>query len=366
MQEFAPEFATPFCDILNCSLQSNVFPDAYKKEEIIPIPKINPPHSLSDLRPISKTPIGGKIIEKVIVSELEKDTKGKLDNSQYGNCRGSSTTHYLIKLTDQAFKSTAEGNATTAITIDYSKAFDFVDHNVLIEKLVQLGVRSSIIKLLVSFLTGRSHNTQIFGKKSEFLSFTCGVPQGTVAGPKLFVILINGDKCSFVTNLKFVDDKTLVHSYSGDPTKVLQDALNIELEGTVRDKMIINESKCHTFTVNFSKNNTGPLNLKLNDNPIDSVDSFKLLEVYLTNDLKWSVNTINICKRVNQRLYLVRKLKQFGLRKEELRSAWRSMLRPVTEYAVPLWQSGLTESDSNKIEMLQKKSIRYHPWVCLC
>ena len=355
LQKFAPEFATPFCDILNCSLQSNVFPEAYKKAEIIPIPKTNPPRSLSDLRPISKTPVGGKIIEKVIVSELEKDIKGKLDNSQYGNCRGSSTTHYLIKLTDQAFKSTAQGNATTAITIDYSKAFDFVDHNVLIEKLVQLGVRSSIIKLLISFLSGRSHNTHIFGKKSDFLSITCGVPQGTVAGPKLFVILINGDKCDFVTNLKFVDDKTLVYSYSGDPTKVLQEALDIELEGTVKDKMIINESKCHAFTINFSKHNTGPKDLKLNDKLIDSVDTIKLLGVYLTNDLKWSVNTKNICKKVNQRLYLVRKLKQFGLQKEELITAWRSMLRPVTEYAVPLWHSGLTEGDSNKIEMLRKQ-----------
>ncbi len=151
--EYSPELATPFCDILNCALQSNIFPDAYKKAEIIPIPKINPPRSLSDLRPISKTPIGGKIIEKVLVSELEKDIKGKLDNTQYGNCRGSSTTHYLIKLTDQAFRSTDKGKATTAITIDYSKAFDDVDHNVLVQKLVRLGVRSNIIKLLIPFLT---------------------------------------------------------------------------------------------------------------------------------------------------------------------------------------------------------------------
>ena len=130
LQEFALWFATPFCDILNCSIRTEIFPEAYKKAEITPIPKINPPRSLSDLRPISKTPIGGKIIEKVIMSELEKDIEGKLDNSQYGNCRGSSTTHYLIKLTNQAFKSTAEGDATCAITIDYSKAFDYVDHNV--------------------------------------------------------------------------------------------------------------------------------------------------------------------------------------------------------------------------------------------
>ena len=145
-----------------------------------------------------------------------------------------------------------------------------------------------------------------------------------------------------------MDDKTLVHSYSGDPTKTLQEALNIELEETIKDKMIINESKCHAFTINFSKNNTGPQNLKLNNKLIEPVDKIKLLGVYLTNDLKWSENTSNICKKVNQRLYLVRRLKHFGLQKEELIKAWTSMLRPITEYAVPLWHPGLTDGDSNK------------------
>ena len=87
--------------------QRFVFPDAYKISEIVPIPKENPPKSLKDLRPISKTPIGGKIIEKMMVSELETDTKNTLnDPTQYGNTKGSSTTHYLIKLTDEAHKST--------------------------------------------------------------------------------------------------------------------------------------------------------------------------------------------------------------------------------------------------------------------
>ena len=125
----------------------------------------------------------------------------------------------------------------------------------------------------------------------------------------------------------------------------------------MKDRMIINESKCHAFTINFSKYNTGPQNLKLNDKVIESVDQIKLLGVFLTNDLKWSVNTLNICKKVNQRLYLVRKLKHFGLKKDELITAWRSILRPVTEYAVPLWHSGLTDAESHKIEMLQKKAL---------
>ena len=79
-----------------------------------------------------------------------------------------------------------------------TKAFDFVDHGVLIEKLVQLGVRSKIINLIISFLHDRSHSTTFQGLNSEFVKITCGVPQGTVMGPKLFVILINGDKTSNV------------------------------------------------------------------------------------------------------------------------------------------------------------------------
>ena len=138
LKEFSLELAIPFCNIINCALETGIFPSAYKKAEIIPIPKVNPPLSLSDLRPISKTPIGGKLIEKAVVAELEKDLKGKLDNTQYGNCRGSSTTHYLIKLTNQALSATDRGLATTAVTIDYSKAFDYVDHSVLVDKLVEV------------------------------------------------------------------------------------------------------------------------------------------------------------------------------------------------------------------------------------
>ena len=222
------------------------------------------------------------------------------------------------------------------------------------QKLVELGVRSKVIKLITSFLTDRSHVTIMFGKKSEFEIISCGVLQGTVMGPKLFVILINGDKCSSVTNYKFVDDKTLVLIYKGDPTKALQDALDIELSETNKDKMIINESKCHSITFNFCGENFPPQNLTLNGNTINPADKIKLLGVLLTNDLKWTENTSNICSKVRKKLYLINKLKYFGLHKEELITAWTSILRPVAEYAAPLWHSGLTDCDNHKIELLQK------------
>ena len=193
------------------------------------------------------------MIETKIMQELDKDIKGKLDTDQYGNVKGSSTTHYLIKLTNEAFTSMNRGDATTAVTIDYSKAFDYVDHSILNKKLVKLGVRSNIINMIISFLKDRSHCTKALGKISTFLNITCGVPQGTCSGPKLFVILINVKKCPLVSSYKFVDDKTITYSYSGDPTEILQTALNVEEKETHKDKMLINANKCHVITFNNSQ-----------------------------------------------------------------------------------------------------------------
>ena len=357
LQEFAIELAAPFTDIINCALWTRKFPEAYKKAEIIPLPKCNPPTELSDLRPISKTPIGGKMLESRIMLELQNDIKGKLDNEQYGNTKGSSTTHYLVKLIDEAQKNTDIGKATTAITIDYSKAFDYVDHTILIQKIIDLGVRGSVIKLIISFLCDRKHCTKFNGVRSEFLTISCGVPQGTVGGPRLFVILINGVKSSLVNSYKFVDDKTLAYSYSGDAANVLQEALNTEEIETVKDKMIINEKKCHIITFNFSANNTPPQNLSLNQNLINSVDNLKLLGVMISKDLKWNENTSLICDKVNRKYYILNRLKNFGFSKEELIIAWNTILRPVTEYAAPLWHSGLSKAENRSLEALQKKAL---------
>ena len=121
----------------------------WKTAKVVPIPKSIPPESLADLRPISLTPAPAKILEKIIATELSKQIETKLDKCQFGNTKGSSATHYLIKLTDKAYAGAEEGKATTAITIDYSKAFDYIDHNILVKKLINLGVSANIIRLLI-------------------------------------------------------------------------------------------------------------------------------------------------------------------------------------------------------------------------
>ena len=108
---------------------------------------------------------------------------------------------------------------------------------------------------------------------------------------------------------------------------------------------------------NFIKINFPPQNLTLNGNIINVAKKIKLLGVILTDDLKWAENTLNICSKVNKKLYQICTLKHWGLQRAEMVTAWRSMLRPIAEYAVPLWHSDLTECDSGKIGKLQKKAL---------
>ena len=104
-----------------------------------------------------------------------------------------------------AYVSTEENRATTAVTIDYSKAFDYIDHTILATKLINMGVKASLVKILISFLTNRSQCTKIGKDLSTFQSITCGVPQGTINGPKLFIIMINSDTDNEITRFKYVE-----------------------------------------------------------------------------------------------------------------------------------------------------------------
>ena len=143
--------------------------------------------------------------------------------------------------------------------------------------MVEIGVRGKVINLIISFLSDRKHYTKIIGIQSEVIYTTCGVPQGTISGPKLFTILIKGIKCTMVHNLKFVYDKTLAYSYSGDPTAFLQNVLNIETLETNKDTMKINESKCNVITFNHSSKHTGPQKVLLNIDELTSAVKIKLL-----------------------------------------------------------------------------------------
>ena len=146
------------------------------------------------------------------ISRLNLIIRASIDERQYGNLKGSYTAHYLIFLLDEVLKGLEERHTMASlILIDFKKAFDFVDHTTTVSDLIAMGCRSSIVPFLNDFLTGREHRVKYGDAITTFAPITCGVPQGTVAGPVVFLALVNSLCQAIAKRAKFVDDLTFAH-----------------------------------------------------------------------------------------------------------------------------------------------------------
>jgi len=177
---------------------------------VLPVSKTHPSKSIeSDLRPISLTRSTlVKFLESIVGSWMLERIGNKLDVYQYGALKGRSTTHALVDMLHHWSKAMDEGQSVRAVFIDFTKAFDHVDHNVMINKLLAFGMPNAIIRWMCSFLTRRRQRVKIGEVVSEWLEMVTGMPQGSFLGPLTFIILIDDLRANCLTH-KFIDDTTL-------------------------------------------------------------------------------------------------------------------------------------------------------------
>ena len=233
INEFAPELATPLSVIFNRIFKDADWPLHWKLENIIPIPKVPNPESEEDLRPISLTPFFSKVAEHFVVDWLLMFIGDKIDFRQYGGLKGNSISHYIIEFINFVLASQDSNDQTAVLAcfIDFQKAFMRQNHNILIEKLSELGVPGWLLKIVISFLENRTMTVSYKGAKSLKKSLPGGGPQGTLLALLLFLVLVNdlgfqgqsnnaGDiatsknkiKVANEIHLKFVDDFTIAET----------------------------------------------------------------------------------------------------------------------------------------------------------
>ena len=357
MVEFAPELTYPLADIYNCSLQHCVFPSPWKATYVTPVPKEPVLSTLDQLRPISKTAVPSKFLEKIVTKEIWQCIRHKIDPRQFGNIKGSSTVHYLVELVDQIASNTDRDLAVTVATIDLRKAFDLIDHTILVMKMLRLGIPEHLVLWTMSFLADRQQCTQALGKLSEPRNLSCGVPQGTVLGPLLFLIMVNDDVDSLAHLYKFVDDKTIAIAHTKDSIPPLQPSIDRAVEWATANNMQVNEKKCNILKFNFSKSPPDCAYF-INGSQVQCPDELNLLGVILSKDLKWNANTDFFVTKCNRKFFMFAKLKAFRASRDDLLRVWTSYLRPICEYAAPLWHSSLSAADTSKIERIQKRALR--------
>ena len=245
------QISWPLSEIMNISIEKGVFPSKFKHAKVIPIFKDDDETDPGNYRPISLLSNLNQIFEKLMSKRLKTffDKNKTLYDKQYGFRAKHSTQHVIIDIINNIHNNMDKGLFSCGIFIDLKKAFDTVDHSILLHKLHHYGIRGVINNWFRSYLTDRIQTTQIGGYISSKHTVNLGVPQGSVLGPLLFLIYINDiHKSSEVFKFYlFADDTNLV--YSDKKLKSLETIINRELIGVCE---WLNTNK---LTLNLKKSN---------------------------------------------------------------------------------------------------------------
>ena len=360
LKDLCHELAPAVCSIFNASFRDGFMPQLWKSANTRALPKVSPPKLIDkDLRPISLTPILSKNIEFYARNWFMDHFKHHLDDTQYGSQKNCSTVlalSHLVHLWLVASESTS--SAIRVLLLDFSKAFDLVDHTILLEKVAKIGAPEFLINWLHSFLQGRQQRVKIGDKMSPWVNMQGGVPQGTLLGPVTFLLHINDLKTE-CNSIKYVDDTTIWESC--DPTTKntnIQRAANQAITWCTENNMKINTSKTKEMLIYFGKKDTSFPPIEMNDEKLERVSNTKLLGVILNNKLTWGDHVDYICSKVTKRLYFLRLLKRAKISGNDIIHVYNSIIRSVMEYACEVWHPGLTKYQTQKLELIQKRAIR--------
>ena len=183
-------------------------------------------------------------------------------------------------------------------------------------------------------------------------------PQGTKLGPWLFLLMIDDIDVTDLDLWKYVDDTTMAEYVPKNHTSNIQDAVSVLATQSYANKFQLNESKCKEFRISFAKCEPVFAPIIVNGNPIERVSCIKLLGLNISSDLKWNNHISEIIKKTSARLYCLRQLKRANIATKELITFYKSCIRPIIEYACPIFHNALPQYLSDDLERLQKRALR--------
>ena len=355
------EEITPIIQIIfDRSLKTGKLPADWMKANVMPVFKKGDKSLAANYRPISLTCILCKVLEHILASNIVKhlDGQGILYDLQHGFREKRSCETQLIMLIEDLARNASVGKQTDIILLDFSKAFDKVNHSKLLWKLHQYGIRGHVLSWVRAFLGSRSQRVVIEGEGSESIPVTSGVPQGSVLGPILFLIYINDlpdEVCSQVR--LFADDTALYLTMeSEDSGSTLQSDLDILSMWETRWDMEFNPSKCQVVHVAGSKRPV-KRDYILHCQVLESVTCAKYLGVDISCSLTWNSHIDRITGSANRTLGFVRR--NIKTRMSRVReTAYNTLVRPQLEYASAVWDPH-NKNRIPQIEQVQRRAARW-------
>lgn len=346
--------------LINQCFLIGVFPSSLKIARVIPILKSGDMQNPNNYRPISILPSLSKIFEKAIHKRLDKffEQNKLLFSKQFGFRKSKSTKDALSSVLEYITKNIDGKKSVAGIFLDLSKAFDTVNHDVLLLKLENYGVRGIVKDLVASYLSSRQQYVQVGCDKSKCQNIVLGVPQGSVLGPILFNIYINDMHRSLTHDSShltlFADDAALFSESDHDPTHQMQiDCDNIK-KWLDKNKLTLNTSK--TFLIKFNKLSRYKTKLTIVNKEIEEVSSSKYLGLVIDKNLNFKDHIKDICSKMAKFCGFL-KFASPTLNLENRVKFYNYYVKPVIEYGLRYYGS-TSATNLKPILLMQKRMIR--------
>ena len=348
--------------VCNLSLEKGVFPRELKLAKVIPLYKGDSKTVVSNYRPVSVLPVFSKIFEKLMFNRLlsfinKYDILYKL---QFGFRPGHSTVMALITLVDKISAALEKGESVLGLFLDFSKAFDCINHNILFNKLEYYGVRGIALTWIKSYLSDRQQYVFYQGEQSQCQNIICGVPQGSILGPLLFLLYVNDivNVSSVLFPILYADDTNLFQT--GRNLQHIADIMNEEIKKLMVwlnvNQLKLNVKKTHFMIFCPNKRQISNIKIFVGNENIMQVKHTKFLGVILDDRLAWDYHLNYIKNKIAKGIGIICQARK-NLNESCLKTLYYSFLYPYLCYCIEVWGAAAMKY-LKSIFLMQKRAVR--------
>ena len=363
----ASSIAKPLCIIYNKCFKSGTIPDLWKLGNIVPVFKKGEKSSMENYRPISLTCLSMKIFEYCIKELLMSKCSHLLDKRQHGFLPNKSCLTQMVPFTSELAFALNKSSRIDIVYFDFSKAFDTVNHDIIIHKLKhQYGIDGLLLQFIKIYLKDRKQQVIIGGSKSSSLPVYSGIPQGSILGPLLFVLFIN-DMFSVIDNntsiALYADDTKIWREINCDVDQIeLQKDIDSLYQWSINNKMKFHPDKCKALAVtNKFLSFALPFYefiYNLNGNYLSYTRYEKDLGVHIDTNLNWTAHCKVIATKANQTLGFVRRTCHFSKCSNQRRVLYLALVRSIFEHCSPIW-SPQTTGAFDMLDVIQRRAVKW-------
>ena len=347
--------------LINESLDTSTFPDCLKIALVTPLFKKGDQSSPSNYRPISSLPILSKLFEMNIKNQLLRfiENKNLLSSRQFGFRQHHSSEQLIQSLLQKWYTDLDKKQPVyiSALSLDVRKAFDSINHKLLVSKLPRFLLSNNVILLIDSYLSNRYQAMKVGSSRSATLPITCGVPQGSILGPVLFLLAINDLLCLFPTAYAYADD-TLIYTIGQTVQQSVHSCsqlLHSVNKWYGENLLQLNFSKTQ-YCIFTNREVPEKQTMVIDNAPIHSTNTLSLLGVTLDSGLTFKQHVDNLSSKANSLIHLTSKFKKV-LNIEQSVKVYTSIIRPILEYCSSILLN-VTLKLSNMLERTQNRAIR--------